>query len=39
MANRVFTGEWSANGAIAKLAINNPYRTSADVWAEYLFLL
>jgi hypothetical protein len=25
LANRVFTGEWSANGALVKLAINNPF--------------
>lgn len=25
VANRALTGEWSANGAIVKLAINNPY--------------
>jgi len=24
-ANKAYTGEWSANGAIVKLAINNPY--------------
>ena len=39
VANRVFTGEWSANGAIAKLAINNPYMTSADKFAQYVDLL
>lgn len=39
VANRVFTGEWSANGAIAKLAINNPYMTSADKLAQYVDLL
>ena len=39
LANRAFTGEWSANGAIAKLAINNPYLTSADKFAQYVDLL
>ncbi|MEO5729432.1 MAG: hypothetical protein ABI134_35550, partial [Byssovorax sp.] len=39
VANRVFTGEWSANGAIAKLAINNPYMTGADKIAQYVDLL
>ena len=38
-ANRVFTGEWSANGAISKLALNNPYLTPAEKWDEYRFLL
>jgi hypothetical protein len=39
VANRVFTGEWSANGAIAKLAINNPYMTGEDKVAQYVDLL
>ena len=39
VANRVFTGEWSANGAISKLAINNPYMTSADKLDQYVDLL
>jgi hypothetical protein len=30
IANKTFTGEWSANGAIVKLALNNPYMTDAD---------
>ena len=29
-ANRALTGEWSANGAIVKLAMNNPFMTTAD---------
>ena len=29
-ANKAFTGEWSANGAVVKLAVNNPYMTGAD---------
>ncbi|MFO0755051.1 MAG: hypothetical protein U0359_01050 [Byssovorax sp.] len=39
VANRVFTGEWSANGAIAKLAINNPYMTVEEKVDQYFFLL
>lgn len=39
IANRAFTGEWSANGAIVKLALNNPYMAAHDKWAEYLSLL
>ena len=39
LANRAFTGEWSANGAIAKLALNNPYLTPADKFAQYVDLL
>jgi hypothetical protein len=39
VANRVFTGEWAANGAIAKLALNNPYMTPQAKWDEYLFHL
>ncbi|APR83726.1 Hypothetical protein A7982_09075 [Minicystis rosea] len=37
--NRVFTGEWSANGAIAKLGMNDPYMPGPEKWDEYLFLL
>ncbi len=39
VANRAFTGEWSANGAIAKLALNNPYLTGEDKLAQYVELL
>lgn len=39
IANRVFTGEWAAAGAIAKLALNHPYMTAAEKWAEYKDLL
>ncbi|MGK3997223.1 hypothetical protein [Sorangium sp. So ce1024] len=39
VANRVFTGEWSASGAIAKLALNNPYMTSEEKWDTYEFLV
>lgn len=35
-ANRQLTGEWSANGAIVKLALNNPYMTAADKWKDWL---
>ncbi|WP_437781480.1 hypothetical protein [Sorangium sp. So ce1097] len=35
VANRVLTGEWSASGAIAKLALNNPYMTSEEKWDTY----
>ncbi|CAN90669.1 hypothetical protein predicted by Glimmer/Critica [Sorangium cellulosum So ce56] len=38
VANRVFTGEWAASGAIAKLALNNPYMTSSEKWDTYEFL-
>lgn len=39
LANRAFTGEWSANGAIVKLAANNPFMTTADKLADYTFNL
>jgi hypothetical protein len=39
IANRIFTGEWVANGAIAKLSLNNPYMTRLEKWDEYVFLL
>ncbi|MEZ4295196.1 MAG: hypothetical protein R3B70_09495 [Polyangiaceae bacterium] len=39
VANRVFTGEWAAAGAVAKLALNHPYMTPADKWAQYEDLL
>jgi hypothetical protein len=35
-ANKAFTGEWSANGAIVKLALNNPYMTAADKLDDYV---
>jgi hypothetical protein len=34
-ANRGFTGEWSANGAIVKLAMNDPFQTSQQKWDDY----
>jgi hypothetical protein len=36
IANRALTGEWSANGAIVKLALNNPYMTAEDKWLDWL---
>jgi hypothetical protein len=35
-ANKAFTGEWSANGAIVKLALNNPYMTGAEKLDDYV---
>lgn len=39
VANRVFTGEWAAAGAIAKLALNHPYMTPGEKWDQYTDLL
>jgi len=39
VANRAFTGEWSAAGAIVKLAINNPYMPAGAKFDEWLFHL
>ncbi len=39
VANRALTGEWAANGAIVKLALENPYMTSADKLADWQFNL
>jgi hypothetical protein len=36
IANKAFTGEWSANGAIVKLALNNPYMTAEDKWTDWV---
>jgi hypothetical protein len=36
IANKALTGEWSANGAIVKLALNNPYMTAADKLDDYV---
>ena len=36
-ANKALTGEWSANGAIVKLALNNPYMTTDDKLADWVF--
>ncbi len=38
-ANRALTGEWSANGAIVKLALENPYMTPAEKLADWQFNL
>jgi len=35
--NRAFTGEWSANGAIVKLAVYNPFLTREAKWDDYAF--
>ncbi len=37
--NRALTGEFSANGAIVKLAMNSPFLTSEEKLADYLFNL
>ena len=37
--NRLYTGEWSANGAIVKLAVNNPFLTPDEKLADYTFNL
>ncbi len=37
--NRVLTGEWTANGAIVKLAVNNPFLTPEEKIADYTFNL
>jgi hypothetical protein len=39
IANRIFTGEFSANGAIVKLSLFNPYLTAQQKIDEYKFLL
>ena len=39
VVNRVFTGEFSANGAIVKLATNSPFMTRKEMLADYLFNL
>ena len=36
VANRTFTGEWSANGAIVKLALNNPYMTGDEKLDDWI---
>ena len=36
LANKTLTGEWSANGAIVKLAVNNPYMTDADKLDDWI---
>lgn len=37
IANKVFTGELSANGAIVKLALNNPFMTGQEKFDDWLF--
>jgi hypothetical protein len=37
IANKVLTGELSANGAIVKLAVNNPFMTGEEKFADWLF--
>jgi hypothetical protein len=37
LVNRALTGEASANGAIVKLALNNPYMTGKDKLADWVF--
>jgi len=39
VANRIFTGEWAAAGAIVKLALNHPYMTPEQKLDEWLFHL
>ena len=39
IANRQLTGEWSANGAIVKLAANSPFLPRDEKVADYLFNL
>lgn len=38
-ANRWFTGDWSAAGALVKLELNHPHLSSAQVWDAWLFHL
>jgi hypothetical protein len=37
IANRILTGEASANGAIVKLALNNPFMTGDEKLADWVF--
>jgi hypothetical protein len=39
IASRALTGEWSPNGAIAKLAIHHPYLSVDEKWQDYFFNL
>lgn len=39
LANKHFTGETSANGAIVKLALNNPFMTPEEKLGDYRFNL
>lgn len=35
IANKIFTGEFSAAGALAKLEMNHPYLTAAEKWEAW----
>lgn len=37
--NYLLTGEHQANGAVAKLFVNNPYMSAGDMWNRYTSLL
>jgi hypothetical protein len=37
IANRLFTGDWSAAGALVKLEMNHPYMTAQEVWDAWKF--
>ena len=39
LANKQMTGESSANGALVKLAVNSPFLTPAEKFADYTFNL
>jgi len=39
LANRALTGEFSASGAIVKLAVNSPFLTPDEKLADYIFNL
>ncbi len=35
--NKIYTGEWSQAGALAKLALHHPYMTPAEKWDDWFF--
>ncbi len=37
IANKVFTGDWSAAGALVKLELNHPYMTGEQIWDAWKF--
>lgn len=39
LVNRALTGEAAPNGAIVKLAVNNPFMTREEKWNDYFFNL
>jgi hypothetical protein len=39
VANKVFTGEWSAAGALVKLELHHPYLSAQQVWDAWIFHL